>query len=303
MPKENNISSAGHKLGQTVGDWYEQYFVFPMLAKIANKLQLRLASRFIPNSVTVWKDIDGNEVDYDFVMSLCDQRQNIMPVAFFESFWRRGTRHSKDKARDDCGKLMPMKNTYSTTRLLSIVAAGDFTAPAREYVHSRNIDLFYIAKPFIIEAWRINGFVIDYADNLPEQLKADLVNKLENAISTRPSWGQVVAETLQGLDGISTQISSFLALIYSKLSAIPVEYRIVIAQKSDSVNFSTYQQVDAFLNSQSNHNPLSFPHTVYSYEVDFGNGDFFIRDNLTFNEMMIEHNNLKKLICHMEVLV
>ena len=33
-------ASAGHKLGQLVGDWFEQYFVLPLLEPIAKRLGL-----------------------------------------------------------------------------------------------------------------------------------------------------------------------------------------------------------------------------------------------------------------------
>jgi hypothetical protein len=39
-------ASAGHKLGQMVGDWLEQYFVYPLLQEVADKLRLYLDSRF-----------------------------------------------------------------------------------------------------------------------------------------------------------------------------------------------------------------------------------------------------------------
>jgi hypothetical protein len=83
-----------------------------------------------------WLDSDGNTVDYDYVLELHGTENEIgIPVAFVECFWRRGARHSKDKARDDSGKLMPMRETYPTARFLGIVAAGDFTKPARDLIH------------------------------------------------------------------------------------------------------------------------------------------------------------------------
>jgi hypothetical protein len=47
----------------------------------------------------LWADEDENAVDYDFVMELKGSAERLgIPVAFFECFWRRGSRHSKDKA-------------------------------------------------------------------------------------------------------------------------------------------------------------------------------------------------------------
>jgi hypothetical protein len=125
---EQELSSAGHKLGQLVGDWFEEHFVLPLLTKVAAHLNLYLDHRFRDRAVRagekiIWQDADGNRVDYDFVLELegSDSKKGI-PVAFLESFWRRGSRHSKDKARDDSGKLMPMRDTYPTARFLNNLA-------------------------------------------------------------------------------------------------------------------------------------------------------------------------------------
>lgn len=294
MSTDNRFASAGHKLGQIVGDWYEEYFAFPMLKNIAHRLNLTLHSRFIANSQTIWLDADSNSVDYDFVMCLPD---NKTPVAFIETFWRRGARHSKDKSRDDCGKLLPMLSTYSTTRILSIIAAGDFTAAAREFVKSRGVELFYIAKNFIVTAWQNTGAIIDYPDKINESNKSKLLIDLDNIISSNPDWGENIANTLLAMPGIISQINSYSALMYSKLKSVPVEYMITISKKSDPMIFTTYQLVDVFLYSYNSQNIHLFPNVVYTYEVDFGNGDTFKRDNLTFNEMIEEHNNLKNLLC------
>ena len=150
-------SSSGHKLGQIIGDWYEQYFALPILQEVANQLGLFLDSRFIERECRgekiIWKDVDGNDVDYDFVMELngTPTKKGTL-VAAFETFWRRGSRHSKDKARDDTGKLLPLKDTYPTARVIGIISAGDFTLPAKELVKSRGVDLFYIEKSKIISA-------------------------------------------------------------------------------------------------------------------------------------------------------
>jgi hypothetical protein len=144
-------SSSGHKLGQIVGDWFEEYIATYVLQEIADKLGLYLDHRFKKRShrgeKILWQDLDGNEVDYDFVLEL-NGSGNVqdIPIAFFETFWRRGARHSKDKAPDDSGKLLPMRSTYPTARVLGIISAGDFTKPAQELVRSRCIDLFYVPK-------------------------------------------------------------------------------------------------------------------------------------------------------------
>jgi len=164
MAKKN--ASAGHRLGQIVGDWFEEYFALPLLRDVSTQLDLfldyRFRSRPCRGEKILWSDADGNSVDFDFVMELDGSDEELgMPVAFLESFWRRGARHSKDKARDDSGKLLPMKDTHPTARFLGIVAAGDFTQPARTFVTSRGIDLFYAPKSKVVSAFEKVGLSMD----------------------------------------------------------------------------------------------------------------------------------------------
>ena len=47
MANELENASSGHKLGQLVGDWFQDYFVLPMLKGIADKLGLRTRSAVV----------------------------------------------------------------------------------------------------------------------------------------------------------------------------------------------------------------------------------------------------------------
>lgn len=59
-------ASAGHTLGSQIGDWFEEYFVLPLLQKVATELKLFFDSRFIEREARTskiqWKDVDGNLV-------------------------------------------------------------------------------------------------------------------------------------------------------------------------------------------------------------------------------------------------
>lgn len=188
-PIETEGASSGHRLGQLVGDWFQDYFVKPMLETIADKLGLyldhRLRIRPARPSGICWKDDDGNEVDYDFVMELdgSDERLGV-PVAFFECFWRRGARHSKDKARDDSGKLMPMRDTYPTSRFLGIIASGEFTGPAKEMIASRKIDLFYLPKQKVVDSFMKLDMPMDYDDKSSEGVKAQIAREFEQMLTS-----------------------------------------------------------------------------------------------------------------------
>lgn len=74
MNEANVNASAGHKLGQLIGDWFEEHLVLPLLTSVAEGLRLYLDHRFRTRPARgekiLWNDDDGNSVDYDFVMEL-----------------------------------------------------------------------------------------------------------------------------------------------------------------------------------------------------------------------------------------
>lgn len=296
-------SSSGHKLGQIVGDWFEEYFALPILNEIAKDLNLFVDSRFAKRSDSVrgdkinWADLDGNQVDYDFVFELNGSEiQRGIPVAFFETFWRRGSRHSKDKARDDSGKLMPMSDTYPTARLLGILSAGDFTGPAKELVKSRGIDLFYIKKDLVLQSWSDSGLNIDYADKASEAVKAVICDNVKDKLN--PEIRQAIAKNLRDTLG-ETEIKSYKDRIKSSLASLPQSYRLIYQKQSIEYKFDDAKKVVAHLSNQFNE--IAWDGNLYlSYQIEFSDGREFERDYLTIENALSLHNQMNDLVEHMK---
>jgi hypothetical protein len=250
----NEAGSAGHRLGQLVGDWWERYVVLPLLQKVADELKLFLDNRFVDRPVRnsgkiIWKDDEGNEVDYDFVLELDGSASKRgTPVAFFEVFWRRGARHSKDKARDDSGKLVPMRDTYPTARFLSIAASGEFTEPAKGLVVSRDIELFHVPKSNIIEAFDYHGLVMDYPDSSSEDLKAQIARTFEEQLTEERK--REVANTLFEIIG-QASVDAYISKVRGFLAASPLEVRFIETRYSNAAAFKSIEGATNFLESPS----------------------------------------------------
>lgn len=301
---KKKTSSSGHKLGQIIGDWYEKFFAYPILLKVADDLGLYIDSRFKQRNCRgdkiLWKDIDGNVVDYDFVLELNGTVDKIgIPVAFIETFWRRGSRHSKDKARDDSGKLLPLKDTYPTARVLGIISAGDFTQPAKDLIISRGIDLFYVEKENIINAWYNNGITVDYPDNSSEAQKSKIAKNVISELKKDNTLYKKITESL--IDIIHKKsIDSYILKLKSKIGTIPQKYSIEIQSKSSPIHFKNYKEVDNFLSKKEPELANYKTSQYYSYKVDFFDGTDFYRDNLSWKEIVTLHNDIKILTIAME---
>jgi hypothetical protein len=300
--KENGRASAGHKLGQLVGDWFAEYIVYPLLSGVAERLRLYLDSAYRTRTARgdklLWQDAEGNSVDYDFVMELggTDEAMGI-PIAFFECFWRRGSRHSKDKARDDSGKLLPMRHVYPTARFLGIIAAGDLTGPARQLVTSRQIDLFYAPKDKVLQAFANLGLQADYPDKAAEPVKQKLAQDFERKFTDTVKHG--VAEQLRDLLGAPT-IATYIDRVRAAMGALPQEFRFIARRDSAARVFSKISAATAFLE----HPDFDFsnPAESYVYQITYSDGTEFEREVAMLEDLKELHRNTDRLAQHMGAL-
>lgn len=293
------VASSGHLLGQLIGDWWERYVVLPMLQEVADELKMFVDNRYIKrtcrNDKIHWRDYDGNTVDYDFVLEINGTKDALgTPVAFMESFWRRGARHSKDKARDDTNKLLPMRDTYPSARFLAIAASGEFTEPARDYVKSRGVALFFVPKSKIMEAFAISGFNINYDDQASEEKKNEIARIFQESLSHEQS--QAVAAQLRGTVGEGA-FSGFIHTVVSSLIAQPVEIEIRQETLSEPAIFRSISAAAEFLTDPT------FVHsgieTGYTYKVTYSDGSEFFRTTPNLSSLIELNNQLLELLNHM----
>lgn len=298
------LSSAGHKLGQLIGDWWETKVIFPLLSEVATSLGLYLDNRVVSRSCrsdkVQWSDTEGNFVDYDYVLELGGSASGKgIPVAFLESFWRRGARHSKDKARDDTNKLLPMRDTYPTARFLAIAACGEFTEPAKDYVRTRNVELFFVSKEKIIEAFKSIGAVIDYPDALPEAEKGWLVRALEEKFTEQNQ--KLAAQNLRSIAGQGA-FTSFKQRICGALTATPQEIRIYSLARCGPVVFESIELAAVFLSGDSPVFPSAGEISQFEYEVSFSDGSSFSRTLNSLDEVRKVNSQLHQLVEHVNQL-
>ena len=299
---DSENASAGHKLGQMLGDWFAEYFVFPLLASVANQLQLYLDSAYRVRQARgeklLWKDEEGNTVDYDFVMELDGTESEIgIPVAFFECFWRRGSRHSKDKARDDSGKLLPMRSTHPTARFLGIIAAGNFTLPARQLIKNREIDLFYAPKEKVLSAFESLGLQVDYPDKAPEEEKQKLVRDFQRKLSD--NLEHEAADRLRELLGLPA-IETYIDRVRAAIGALPQEIRFLGRHDSAPRVFKKITDATAFLERADF--DFSSPVETYLYQITYSDGTEFERGVTSLAELKALHGHTDRLAKHMGVL-
>jgi len=110
-------SSPSHKFGQIIGDLFEE-IVGPQVQDFCNKRGLYLDKKGERGAAhggrkVSWQDKFGNDHDLDFVIEKggTKDRQG-RPLAFIEAAWRRYTKHSRNKAQEIQGAVLPIAERY-----------------------------------------------------------------------------------------------------------------------------------------------------------------------------------------------
>ena len=165
--------SLSHKFGQIIGDVLEGAMV-PILYEVATKNNLFLDKKGKRNGRSglkvTWKDKFGNDHDLDFVYEVGGSTDKKgYPVAFIESAWRRYTKHSRNKAQEIQGAIVPLQTTYENCcRFIGVILGGVFTDGALTQLRSLNFKVLYFPYEKIVKAFKSVGIDASFDEETPE---------------------------------------------------------------------------------------------------------------------------------------
>lgn len=173
--------SPAHRLGQIIGDLLEITMV-SYLRPIADKYGLYLdykhprPARNGKNEV-IWQDINGNKHKLDIVFEEGGTEYvKGKPRVFIEIAWRRYTKHSKNKAQEIAGAIVPLVSNYKdTSPFYGTVIAGEFTQNSIIQLESEGFKVVYFEMATIEKAFAKVGINAHWEENTSE---ADILNKV-----------------------------------------------------------------------------------------------------------------------------
>src|SRR4051812_19167298 len=174
----------GHRLGQMIGEALE-LALEPVLQELADLRALCLdkkGSRRARRGVKVtWTDSLANRHDLDYVLERGGTEDEIgVPVAFIETAWRRYTKHSKNKAQEIQGAILPLLATHSEAKPFpGAVLAGVFTEGSLEQLRSNGFAVLYIPYEEIIEAFRRFGIDVRFDETTTDEYLAAQIVRYE----------------------------------------------------------------------------------------------------------------------------
>jgi hypothetical protein len=260
-----------HRLGQIIGEALESA-VLPLLLKFARDHGLYLDRKGLrpcrQGTKLSWTDLHGNTHDLDFVLERGgSDTVRGTPVAFIETAWRRYTKHSRNKAQEIQGAVLPLIETYrSSAPFAGAILAGVFTEGALTQLRSLGFSVVYVSVRHVVEAFRVVGIEVDFDEKTSDALVTRKVNAWERLSLRRRD---LVSRGL--INGDDPQMLAFIA----RLEALVIRRVIrvaVLPLKGIRIERPSVMEAILFIQSYDEEQVIG-PFVRYELELDYSNGD------------------------------
>lgn len=261
--------SLSHKFGQIIGDLLE-LAIEPHLEKFARKHKLFLDKKGERKARTgkklSWTDGKDNKHDLDFVLERGGTiNKTGIPVAFIEVAWRRYTKHSRNKAQEIQGAIIPLTEKYkNSSPFVGVVLAGEFTDGSLNQLKSHGFGVLYFPYATVVKAF--GKFGIDAASDEGTSEK-DFKRKIE-------SWNKLqdktdVAKELLKLN--KKNVDEFLGSLSKSVSRF-IERVFILPLHGQESTASTVTEAIDFLKKYSEDKP-KLPLAKYEIIIKYNTGD------------------------------
>ena len=266
--------SPAHRFGQAVGNLLEEVLE-PVLQDYCDHRGLYLDKkgprpRVRTGRKLTWQDVFGNEHDLDFVIEKGGVPQKRgRPVAFIESAWRRYTKHSKNKAQEIQGALLPIREgNRLDAPFLGAVLAGEFTDPSIEQLRSVGFEVLYLPYATVVEAFSVIGIDVQFDESTPDEDFASCVEQIESAQKDRSRWGQVMSQLVEANQGAITQFTDSLTRTFDRL----VEFVLILPMYGTQRRFADVDEAIDFLSGYPQ-DEIDGNFQLYEVLIRYTNGD------------------------------
>lgn len=167
-------TAPGHLLGQIIGNVLEEALK-PVLQEVADRHDLYLDSKGArpgvrSGALVSWVDDLENSHDLDFVLERGGSAARAgNPAAFVEVAWRRYTKHSKAKAQEIQGAVLPVLAKWKNVKPTPVaVLAGRWTKPSLQQMRSSGFVVLHLDFATTVKTFLDSGINIEGLDKTPD---------------------------------------------------------------------------------------------------------------------------------------
>ena len=278
--------SPAHRFGQIIGEVLEKA-ILPLLSDFAKTHRSYLDKKGIRScrdgAKCTWTDLNGNKHDLDFVLERggSDQKRG-MPLAFIETAWRRYTKHSRNKAQEIQGAVVPLVETYRNAGpFMGAVLAGAFTSGALTQLKSLGFTVLFFSYETVVEVFRRHGIDAAFGEDTPDE---ELQRKVDLYERTSEAQRSALAKDL--LETHRADVSHFMSSLTAAVSR-QIERIVVLPLHGAAQEWSTVDDAVTFIQRYEDSH-CNGPVHRYEILIRYNNGD---RIEATFKdkEAAIKH--------------
>lgn len=242
--------SPAHKFGQTIGNMLEE-IIYPFLKDFSDEYgyyvdQAGIRGKARTGKKVKWQDKYGNDHDLDFVIEDGGSKDvRGRPLAFIEAAWRRYTKHSRNKAQEIQGAVLPIAEQYAwDAPFLGAVVAGVFTEGSLQQLKSVGFNVLYFPYDSIVSAFSSVGIDAKFDESTPDEDFAKCIKEIENLSASK---NQELKDKLKNLN--TSEISVFIEKLRSVLTR-SIQKIIVCPLFGSSSEFSEIEEAVTFLGGE-----------------------------------------------------
>lgn len=226
--------SPSHKFGQDLGNLLEYVVLYkilkPRLEKFTTKNNFFLDWQTVrparKGKKLCWKDQYGNSHNLDFVIEAGGTPEKIgEPVAFIEAAWRRYTKHSKNKAQEIQGAILPIIEMHKLSApFYGAVLAGEFSSAALIQLRNNGFSVLYISYANVVQAFRSIGFDIAFDEVTADEVFAAANTKISGlSEADKDAIRNVLTETSKAeIDEFMNSLQETLERVICQIILIPI---------------------------------------------------------------------------------
>ena len=243
--------SPSHRFGQIIGELLEevmgpQFEVFCSSRSLyLDKSGIRGAAR--DGKKVSWLDKYGNSHDLDFVIEKGGSASvRGRPLAFIEAAWRRYTKHSRNKAQEIQGAVLPIAEKYEWDKpFLGVILAGVFTTGSLTQMKTSGFEVALFPYESIVAAFASVGIVVNFDEDTLDSVFQTTINNIEAiSPSVREQLKQRLVTTNQViLNGFFAELQATLDRQIDRIVLIPLHgQQSEFGTVADAIAFVTNYQ-------------------------------------------------------------
>jgi hypothetical protein len=222
--------SPAHRFGQIIGDLIEE-IILPQLQEYCDKRGLYLdkkgnrgAAR--SGSKVRWQDKFENFHDLDFVIEIGGSPDELgRPIAFIEAAWRRYTKHSRAKAQEIQGAVLPIAEKHNWDKpFLGAILAGVFTKDSLAQMRSCGFEAILMPYDSIVAAFAAVGIEAGFDEKTPDADFEQAVRQIERLpAEARVALKQhLVASNAKQLEVFFGRLQKAIDRTVARVSVVPL---------------------------------------------------------------------------------